>query len=129
MTKATQEGLGGIRDVLIDGSQGTYARLYKGSIRPLQRAGAWLAFIDNSPRLVIEALGMILIAGLAYSLAREAGGGTNPVLVLGSLALGAQRMLPVLQNVYSNVVKIRGAQVSGSSTSGTPRPPHGFCAD
>jgi ABC-type multidrug transport system fused ATPase/permease subunit len=112
ITKATQEGLGGIRDVLIDGSQGTYARLYKSSIRPLQRAGAWMAFIDNSPRLVIEALGMILIAGLAYSLARESGGGANPVLVLGSLALGAQRMLPVLQTVYSNVVKVRGSQVS-----------------
>jgi ABC-type multidrug transport system fused ATPase/permease subunit len=112
ITKATQEGLGGIRDVLIDGSQGTYARLYKSSIRPLQRAGAWVAFIDNSPRVVIEALGMTLIAGLSYSLARQSGGGTNPVLVLGSLALGAQRMLPVLQMVYSNVIKIRGAQVS-----------------
>lgn len=112
-TKATQEGLGGIRDVLIDGSQGTYARLYRSAIRPLQRAGAWIAFVENSPRLVIEALGMVLIAGLAYSMSQAAGGGANnPILVLGALALAAQRMLPVLQNLYSNFVRVRSLQVS-----------------
>jgi ATP-binding cassette subfamily B protein len=111
ITKATQEGLGGIRDILIDGSQETYTRLYRTSIRPLQKAGAWTAFIDNSPRLVIEALGMVLIAGLAYSMARQADGLSNPVLVLGSLALAAQRMLPVVQNLYSNYVRVRTSQV------------------
>lgn len=112
MTKATQEGLGGIRDVLIDGSQGTYARLFKGAIRPLQRAGAWTAFTENSPRLVIEALGMTLIAALAYSMARSADSLSNPVLVLGSLALAAQRMLPVLQNLYSNFVRVQSGKAS-----------------
>jgi ABC-type bacteriocin/lantibiotic exporter with double-glycine peptidase domain len=112
INKATQEGLGGIRDILIDGSQGTYARLYRSSIRPLQKAGAWTAFIDNSPRLIIEALGMVLIAGLAYSMARKVDGQANPILVLGSLALAAQRMLPVLQNLYSNYVRVRTSQVS-----------------
>ena len=112
-TKATQEGVGGIRDVLIDGSQGTYARLYRSAIRPLQRAGAWIAFVENSPRLVIEALGMVLIAGLAYSMSQAAGGAANnPILVLGALALAAQRMLPVLQNLYSNFVRVRSLQVS-----------------
>jgi ATP-binding cassette subfamily B protein len=112
ITKATQEGLGGIRDVLIDGSQGTYARLYQGAIRPLQWVGAWVAFVENGPRLVIEAFGMILISGLAYSMSRSLDGGANPVLVLGSIALAAQRMLPVLQNLYSNSVRVRSSQAS-----------------
>jgi ATP-binding cassette subfamily B protein len=112
INKATSEGLGGIRDVLIDGAQSTYARLYRDSMRPLQQAWAWTAFIDNSPRLVIESLGMVLIAGLAYSMARPAGGDANPVLVLGTLALAAQRMLPVLQNLYSNYVRVRSSQAS-----------------
>jgi ATP-binding cassette subfamily B protein len=127
ITKATQEGLGGVRDVLIDGSQGTYARLYRGAIRPLQKAGAWTAFIDNSPRLVIESLGMVLIAGLAYSMARSPEGAANPILVLGSLALAAQRILPVLQNLYSNVIKVRSMQVSVRDALGLleqPLPAH-----
>jgi ABC-type bacteriocin/lantibiotic exporter with double-glycine peptidase domain len=111
INKATSEGLGGIRDVLIDGLQATYARVYRGSIRPLQKAGASIAFLDNSPRLVIEALGMTLIAGMAYSMARPTAGGSNPILVLGSLALAAQRMLPVLQNLYSSAVRIQSSQV------------------
>ena len=112
ITKATQEGLGGIRDVLIDGSQGTYASLYRTSIRPLQTAGAWVAFVENSPRLMIEALGMVLIAGLAYSMSRHADQGGEPVLVLASLALAAQRMLPVLQNLYSNYLRVRSSHFS-----------------
>jgi ATP-binding cassette subfamily B protein len=112
ITKATQEGLGGIRDVLIDGSQGTYASLYRTSIRPLQTAGAWVAFIENSPRLMIEALGMVLIAGLAYSMSTSADRGGDPILVLASLALAAQRMLPVLQNLYSNYLRIRSSHFS-----------------
>ena len=127
INKATSEGLGGIRDVLIDGLQGTYARLYRSSIRPLQKAGAWIAFVDNSPRLVIEALGMTLIAGMAYSMARPTEGGGNPILVLGSLALAAQRMLPVLQTLYSNLVRIQSSQVSVQDALGfleQPLPPH-----
>jgi ABC-type bacteriocin/lantibiotic exporter with double-glycine peptidase domain len=128
VTKAVQEGLGGIRDVLIDGSQGTYARIYRGSIRPLQRAGAATAFIDNSPRLAIEALGMILIGGLAYSMARTEGSLSRAIPVLGSLALAAQRMLPVLQNLYSNYVRVRSWQSSVQDALDLleqPLPPHG----
>jgi ABC-type bacteriocin/lantibiotic exporter with double-glycine peptidase domain len=110
--KATSEGLGGIRDVLIDGLQGTYARIFRSSIRPMQQAGAWIAFVENSPRLVIEALGMVFIAGMAFTMARPAEGGSNPILVLGSLALAAQRMLPVLQNLYSSIVRVQSSQVS-----------------
>jgi ATP-binding cassette subfamily B protein len=112
INKATAEGLGGIRDVLIDGLQSTYARLFRSSIRPLQKAGAWIAFVENSPRLVIEALGMVFIAGMAFTMSRPAEGASNPILVLGSLALAAQRMLPVLQNLYSSIVRVQSSQVS-----------------
>jgi ABC-type multidrug transport system fused ATPase/permease subunit len=127
INKATSEGLGGIRDVLIDGLQGTYARLYRSSIRPLQQAGAWIAFVDNSPRLVIEALGMTLIAGMAYAMSRPTEGAGNPILVLGSLALAAQRMLPVLQNLYSNLVRILSSRASVHDALGfleQPLPAH-----
>jgi ATP-binding cassette, subfamily B, bacterial PglK len=36
--KALQEGLGGIRDVLIDGSQATYCQIYRQADLPLRRA-------------------------------------------------------------------------------------------
>ncbi|MCG3770859.1 MAG: Lipid A export ATP-binding/permease protein MsbA [Nitrosomonadaceae bacterium] len=55
---------------------------------------------------------MILIAFLAYLMSRREGGMAMAVPVLGALALGAQRLLPVLQQAYSALAIIRGAEAS-----------------
>lgn len=110
--KSLQEGLGGIRDVLIDGSQTTYCAIYQHADRPLRLAQGSNTFISASPRYVIETLGMILIAFLAYAMSQREGGMATAVPVLGAMALGAQRLLPVLQQVYSALAIIRGAEVS-----------------
>lgn len=114
--KSLQEGLGGIRDVLIDGSQGTYCKIYRSADNSLRRAQANNMFISQSPRYAMEALGMLLIATLAYILAKEPGGVTKAIPTLGALALGAQRLLPVLQQVYSAWSNIRGGQASLQDT-------------
>jgi ATP-binding cassette, subfamily B, bacterial PglK len=110
--KSIQEGLGGIRDVLIDGSQETYCQIYRNADLPLRRAQGNSLFISQSPRFGIEALGMMLIAVLAYVLAQQSDGIAKAIPVLGALALGAQRLLPVMQQAYAAWASIRGGQVS-----------------
>ena len=110
--KSLQEGLGGIRDVLIDGNQATYCQIYRNADLPLRRVQASNVFISGSPRYAVEALGMMLIAGLAYSLAQQTDGITKAIPILGALALGAQRLLPVLQQAYGAWSGIRGSQAS-----------------
>lgn len=110
--KALQEGLGGIRDVLIDGSQATYCQIYRNADLPRRRAQGNNLFISGSPRSGMEALGMMLIAALAYSLAQQADGIAKAIPILGALALGAQRLLPVLQQAYGAWSGIRGEQAS-----------------
>ncbi len=110
--KSLQEGLGGIRDVLIDGSQATYCQIYSDADLPLRRAQGSTLFIGISPRFAMEALGMMLIAALAYSLAQQADGIDKAIPVLGALALGSQRLLPVLQQAYGAWSGIQGEQVS-----------------
>jgi ABC-type multidrug transport system fused ATPase/permease subunit len=115
VTKAIQEGLGGIRDVLIDGSQPVYSKLYKDAFIPLQTSIASNQVVEASPRFGVEAIGMVLIAGLAYMLAAASGvsgGVTNAIPFLGALALGAQRLLPVLQQIYNAYINIKGNQAS-----------------
>jgi len=112
VVKALQEGLGGIRDVLIDGAQETYCKLFRNADLPLRRAKANIQIIAGSPRFGIEALGMMLIAALAYSLAGNESGFASAVPVLGALALGAQRLLPALQQSYANWALVRGGQAS-----------------
>lgn len=114
--KSLQEGLGGIRDVLIDGSQSTYCQIYRNADLPLRRAQAGSAFISGSPRYGMEAFGMLLIAALAYVLAQQSDGIAKAIPVLGVLVLGAQRLLPVLQQAYAAWSNILGDQASLQDT-------------
>jgi len=114
--KSLQEGLGGIRDVLIDGSQATYCHIYRNADLPLRRAQGNNLFISSSPRYAMEALGMMLIAALAYSLAQQTDGIAKAIPILGALALGAQRLLPVLQQAYGSWISIQGGQASLQDT-------------
>jgi ABC-type bacteriocin/lantibiotic exporter with double-glycine peptidase domain len=114
--KSLQEGLGGIRDVLIDGSQTAYCQIYRNADHPLRRAQGNNFFISQSPRYGMEALGMLLIAILAYTLAQQTDGITRAIPVLGALALGAQRLLPVLQQAYAAWANVQAGQVSLQDT-------------
>ncbi len=115
VTKVVQEGLGGIRDVLIDGTQPVYSKSYKEAFTPLQVALSGNQVAGASPRFGVEALGMVLLAGLAYVPAVLSGAGegvTNVIPILGTLAVGAQRLLPVLQQIYNAYITINGNQAS-----------------
>ena len=114
--KSLQEGLGGIRDVLLDGSQATYCQIYRNADLPLRRAQASTTFIGQGPRYAMEALGMLLIAVLAYTLSQQTEGIAKAIPVLGALALGAQRLLPVLQQAYGAWTTIRSGQASLQDT-------------
>ncbi len=114
--KSLQEGLGGIRDVLIDGSQSIYCQIYSNADLPLRRAQGRSLFISQCPRYFVEALGMALIAGIAYFLSQKSNGITNSIPMLGALALGAQRLMPVLQQFYVSLSQIRANQASLQDT-------------
>ena len=114
--KCLQEGLGGIRDVLIDGSQEAYCQIYRNADLPLRRAQGYNQYIGQSPRYGMEALGMLLIATLAYTLAQQSDGVAKAIPVLGALALGAQRLLPVMQQAYASWSSIQGNQASLQDT-------------
>lgn len=110
--KSLQEGLGGIRDVIIDGSQDFFTKIYKNSDLSLREALANNQFIAASPRYIMEALGMVLIALLAYSLRISNSSFESVIPTLGALALGAQRLLPTMQILYDAYSSLKGAQAS-----------------
>lgn len=110
--KALQEGLGGIRDVLLNGVQLLYTEIYREAEQPLRRAQGDSQFISLSPRYAMEALGMTLIAALAYVMSLRSGGMEEALPVLGALALGAQRLLPTMQQAYGAWVSIASCKAS-----------------
>jgi ABC-type multidrug transport system fused ATPase/permease subunit len=112
LIKSLQEGLGGIREVILDSSQGVFEQRYQIADRPLRRAIASNAFIGVAPRYLIEAVAMSLIAALATVLVYQGQDFNRIVPVLGTLALGANRLLPALQQCFGAITVVRGTEVS-----------------
>jgi len=112
MVKSLQEGLGGVRDVLIDGTQEFYCDLYRNADLSLRKASASNVFIGQSPRYMMEAIGMVLIGMLAYTLTLEEGGLVAAIPTLGALAVGAQKLLPTMQQAYASISAINGSKDS-----------------
>ena len=111
LIQALQEGLGAIRDVLLDGSQRFYAAIYRQADQSLRRAQAQGSFLSSYPRLVIEPAGVALIALVGYLLVFQ-GGVDKALPLLGALALGSQRLLPMAQKVYEGWAQSRNSKGS-----------------
>jgi len=112
VVKAVQEGLGGIRDVLLDGTQEIYCEIYRKADQPLRNANGSNSFLSGCPRFAIEAFGIAMITILAYSLSQQPEGISAALPTLGALALGAQRLLPALQQSYYAWSSINGSRAS-----------------
>ena len=98
--QTVQEGLGGIGDVLLDNTQAIYVRKFAKIDARLSNAQSANALVAVAPRFLAEAVGLILMVMLALMLHGQRGGASASLPVLGALALGAQRLLPLMQQSY-----------------------------
>lgn len=98
--KQVQEAIGGIRDIIIDRSQPIFIETFRKIDDRFRNAQAIIVFIGAAPRFIIEAAGIMVIALLALHMTQQPGGVLAAIPVLGSLALGAQRLLPLFQQGY-----------------------------
>ncbi|WP_245435845.1 ABC transporter ATP-binding protein [Mesorhizobium tamadayense] len=113
--RSVQEGLGGIRDVIINDTQPYFLSRYSELDSRLQRANATNALAAGAPRFAIESAGMVIIAALAYFLITRSNNAGQVLPMLGTFVLGAQRLLPSMQLVYGNwaliLSNLAGAEV------------------
>jgi ABC-type multidrug transport system fused ATPase/permease subunit len=112
VVKALQEGLGGIRNILIDGTQEKFGLEYRKADLKLRYSQGDNLFLSQSPRFGMESLGMVLIGVLAYVMSHQPGGLDSTVPILGAMALGAQRSLPLLQRIYLGWASLQGGLAS-----------------
>ena len=92
-------------------SQNFFDRTYRQTEMALRKSRATNAIIAQSPTYIIEPLALSAIAMLALGLGKE-DDFSQVVPVLGSLALGAKRLLPTLQHLFSALATIQGARAS-----------------
>jgi len=107
-----QEGLGGIRDILLDRSQTTFVQAYRQSNQRRNLAQAAINIKAQVPRYLIEGFVILLIVGVSLTLALQGEGIDTQLPLLGTLALGAYRLLQPLQQCFGAVSGLQANQVS-----------------
>jgi ATP-binding cassette subfamily B protein len=121
--KCMQEGLGGIRDVILDNTQDVFSQGYAKTVRRIQYAAVQNSFLSMVPKNLLEVLGITLIALLAYvTQANASSSGQNALPLLGAFALGAQRLLPGLQQIYFSWSSINGTHAVLADVAGWLEP-------
>lgn len=110
--KALQEGLGGIREVLLGGTQSYYLNMFAAADKRIRIAQAGISFVNVAPRPLMESFGITFIALAAYGFTIVGEAGSNLLPILGTLAVGAQRILPTLQAIYVSWASIVSSEES-----------------
>lgn len=103
LIKILQESIGSIRDILISGSQEIFCDTYSMTENNLRSAQASNHFMGNGPKFLMESFGLFFIAILAYTLIKTdpENGITSVIPVIGMLGLASQRLLPLIQQIYT----------------------------
>lgn len=98
--KVLQEGLGGIRDILLDRTQEIYCAIFKSADLPLRKAQEINQFIGQSPKYILEMIGMLVLIGVGVYVSERSGGVLYAIPLMGLLAICAQRLLPAFQQAF-----------------------------
>jgi ATP-binding cassette subfamily B protein len=110
--QVVQEGLGGIRDVVLDRSQPFFLEAYGRRNRAFRLAGASINTKAQVPRFLIEGFAVLLIMGLSLVMAASGQGIEQQLPLLGTLALGAYRLLQPLQQCFNALSNVEANQAS-----------------
>lgn len=110
--KTLQEGLGAIREVLLDANQSFYLKIFQSADLELRQAQASSTYIGSFPRYFVETLGMVALAGFALYLSSSDFVIGAAIPILGVAALGAQKLLPFLQQAYSAWANLKVGRAS-----------------
>mgnify|MGYP001302291480 CR=1 FL=1 len=103
--KYLQESLGGIREVILSNLQNYYVYRFEKVERKIRNLLFRSGFVTNSYRFIIEGIVMILICLIAVSVLYL---DKSSIAVLGTFAIGSQKLLPSLQAIFRLLSNIRG---------------------
>lgn len=104
-----KESLHGIRNLILDASQEQALAGFRSIDFKTRKAEGDVHIISVAPRYVIEAVGVSAIAFIAYFMVGLEGA-TSSLVILATLGLGAQKLLPLTQLAYTSWSTAKGAE-------------------
>jgi len=130
-----QEVAGSFRDIILSNNQNYFIRIYKNIDKKIRLKNAENVFYNVMPRYAIEGLFLILFTLIVYTVSFYESTFSNIISVLGTFALGAQKLLPCMQQSYGtwsfivgsksslvNVIKLSNQTLDKSTSLYNPKP-------
>tara|TARA_B100000401_G_scaffold438393_1_gene386785 strand:- start:828 stop:2306 length:1479 start_codon:yes stop_codon:yes gene_type:complete len=103
--KHLQESFGGIREIILSNLQNTYIKRFEKVERKIRNLYFINGFVTNSYRYIVEGIVLILICLVALSVIYI---NKSSIAILGTFAIGSQKLLPSLQAIFRLLSNIRG---------------------
>mgnify|MGYP001402526436 CR=1 FL=1 len=100
VVKTIQEGIGSIKNIILENNQEYHLNKFNISVVKVRTYQSLVNLFAQSPKFFIEGIGLIIIASVGYLISSN-NNSMSAIAFLGSFALGAQKLLPSLQNIYS----------------------------
>ena len=107
-----QESLGGIRDVLISKNQEFYSNYYFNKNVPLLRSMTNVDFISTIPKYLLESVAIVSLIIFIFFQAKIHGEIQSFIPTIAALIVSLQRLLPVVQQLYANITKLKSNESS-----------------
>lgn len=106
LVKSLQEGFGGIREVIIDGTQDIYSGIFHSADLKIRRAQAQVDIIATIPKFIVETAAISLIVLVSYYM--QFGENFQEIVpIMGMFAISGQRLMPLLQQIYVSIASIK----------------------
>jgi ABC-type multidrug transport system fused ATPase/permease subunit len=112
MVDTLQNSLGGIRDIILNKTQKFYSKIFEKASFALAKKAAFIQIMQGAPRYLLEGLGIFLFVILLifWSETKTQQEFLFIFPTLAALAIGAQRILPLLNNMNAQYIIIKGSQ-------------------
>ena len=108
LIKITQETISSIKELIMLGRPEIYYKNFGAADRIIRQKNVENQVISQTPKFLFEAFGIIFLASIAYFLVSNSAINNEKsfIPILGTFALAAQKILPLLQAIYTSYAKI-----------------------
>ena len=104
-----QESFQGVREVKLNTTEQLRINSFSAMDKELRAAQSSSTVLSQAPRYIVESLLVVSMIGAALVFAGKLSLSGDALPIIGVLALGIQRTMPLAQSIYANVATMKGA--------------------
>lgn len=105
--RITRESFSGIREILLLADKSRFREAFERASAELGRTASQVWTVGQVPRHAMECIAVCALAGVALALSAHRGAAGTWLAELSFLGFATYRLLPVLQQVFLSVVRLR----------------------